>query len=144
MKLRKEFSYLALQLVFLCCSSFVFAITPIDSDKISGIYSVEAYPESDGLSWQVELKRNGKGYQKSFHDGCSQSELRFIWAIENDQLTFSQTLIRERFSCEEKWSKWDDEFVDDEDPFEVEMLSSSEFILKSQLEEYQEKWVKIK
>ena len=123
--------------------SFDYKTNSITENNIIGTYRVEAYPKSDGLAWEVKLRKNGKGHQKSYFDGCTQTELKFIWHIKDDTMTFTQTLTRERFSCEEKWSDWNNEFFNDEDPFKIKMLSSHEFILSSQLEEYQEKWTKI-
>ncbi len=112
--------------------------------KVNGVYRVEAYPKPDGLNWEVKLKKNGKGYQKSFFEGCSQSELKFKWKLSHNEIVFCQHLTREKDACPEKWSEWNDECFNDTDPFTIEVLNENEFILTSKIEGFQELWIKTK
>ena len=112
-------------------------------EDMVGKYKVESYPSPDDLDWRVELNKDLTGYQKSFKQGCSQTELKFNWLAEKKRIVFHNSYERHRNSCTDKWGEWES-LGDYEDTYKKEQLDNSSFVISSEYEDYEEKWIKIK
>lgn len=108
-----------------------------------GEYNVLTYPIEDGIKREVKLSNTFEGYQKTFYDGCSQSEMKFKWKLSDGKLTFYETVVRDRASCDAAWPEWNTDGFNISDPFTFKILNDNTFIMVSDKDsEYKEKWEK--
>ena len=116
----------------------------LSQELLVGNYQIESFPEMDDLDWRVELKDDNSGYQMSFFEGCSQIEMKFKWALKDSEIVFTESMERYRDSCDDPWTEWEklNDNEEEADPFDIVERGNNYFIISSQLEEYQEKWIK--
>lgn len=108
-----------------------------------GNYNVQTYPKEDGIKRELTLSANLDGSQKTFYDGCPQSEIKFKWKLSEGKLTFYETVMRDRTSCDMAWPEWDTESFNLTDPFTFKILDDKTLILESDKDsEYKEIWKK--
>lgn len=128
------------------CSLISFIFNPFDKEAdFVGQYTIQTYPIEDGIKREVVLSSNSEGYQQTFFDGCSQSDMKFSWRFEAGKLTFYGAETRLRSSCDEKWPVWDNENIGLSDPFEYKIIDNKTLLLVSEHDtEYKELWIKTK
>ncbi|UOB16449.1 hypothetical protein [Abyssalbus ytuae] len=123
-----------------------FTMNPFEKEAdFVGEYDIQMYPIEDGIKREVVLSSNSEGYQKTYLDGCPQSEIKFKWLLSANKLTFYEATTRARTSCDGEFPEWNKDNFDALDPFNFKIMGEDILLLTSEYDtEYSETWRKIK